>query len=177
MAKTREQKEKIVKETTDKLNKAKSLIFANHTGLKVKEVQELKKEAKQQDVEFTVVKKSLFKLALKNSELKDVKLKEVSGPQAIALGYADEVAPAKILHQFAKKHKMMQLLGGILGKVVLSSKEVINLAKLPSKEEMLAKTVATINAPISSFVNVLAGNLRNLINVLNAVKEKKPAGK
>lgn len=175
MAKTRIEKEKIVKETIDKLNKAKSLIFANYTGLKVNEVRELKQEAKKQDVEFSVIKNSLFKLALKDSELKDVKLEELSGPKAVAYGYSDEVAPAKILHQFAKKHKMMQLLGGILDKAILSSKEVINLAKLPSKEEMLAKTVATINAPISGFVNVLAGNLRNLINVLNAVKDKKPA--
>lgn len=173
MAKSREQKEKIVKQTTDKLNKAKSLIFANHTGLKVKEVQELKKQAKQQDVEFTVIKKSLFKLALKNSELKDIKLEKSKCPQAVALGYADEVAPAKILHQFAKKHKAMQFLGGILDKAILSSKEVINLAKLPSKEEMLAKTVGTIKAPITGFVNVLAGNLRRFINVLNAVKDKK----
>ncbi|MDD3887157.1 MAG: 50S ribosomal protein L10 [Patescibacteria group bacterium] len=177
MAKTREQKEKMVKETTDKLNKAKSLIFANFTGLKVNEVQELKKEARKQDVEFSVVKNSLFKLALKNSDKKDVKVEEFKGPRAVAFGYSDEVAPAKILHTFAKKHKVMQLLGGILDKALLSTKEVANLAKLPSKEEMLAKTVGTIKAPITSFVNVMAGNLRGLINVLNAVKDKKPAGK
>ncbi len=173
MAKTREQKEKMVKETTDKLNKAKSLVFANFTGLKVNEVRELKKEAKKQDVEVSVVKNSLFELALKNSDLKDVKLEKFKGPNAVAFGYADEVAGAKILHQFAKKHKVMQLLGGILGKALLSSKEVVNLAKLPSKEEMLARTVGTIKAPITGFVNVLAGNLRGLINVLSAVKDKK----
>lgn len=173
MPKTRKQKEQIVKNLTDKLNKSKALVFTNYQGLTVNEIQELKTEAKEQDVEYNVVKNSLFKIAFENSDLKDIKIENFADPKAIAFGYQDEIAPAKILHIFAKRHKDLELLGGILDKKLLDIKEITNLAKLPSKEELLAKTVGAINAPITSFVNILANNLRGLINVLSAVKNNK----
>ena len=175
MSKTRKQKENSVKDLTDKLNKSKSMVFVDYHGLTVNEVQELKSQGKEQDVDYSVVKNSLFKIALKNSDLKGIKLEDFSGPRAVAFGYEDEVAPAKVLHSFAKKHKAMELIGGVLGDKLLDIKEITSLAKLPSRDELLAKTVGTIKAPITSFVNVLSGNLRNLINVLNAVKDNKPA--
>ena len=67
----------------------------------------------------------------------------------------------------------MKLLGGVLGQQVMNAAEVKALAKIPSKEQLLGQLVGTLNAPISGFVNVLAGNLRGLVNVLNAVKEQK----
>ncbi len=156
MAKTRKQKEEIVKNLTDKLNKSKSLVFSNYHGLAVSEVQELKSQAKEEDVDYNVVKNSLFKLALKDSNFKDIKIKDFAGPRAIAFGYQDEVAPARILYNFAKKHKAMELLGGILDNKLLDINEIKSLAKLPSKDELIAKTVGTIKAPITGFVNVLA---------------------
>lgn len=175
MPKTRKQKEEIVKKLADKINKSKSLVFSNYQGLTVNEIQELKSQGREQDVEFNVVKNSLFKIAQKNSDLKDVEVEDWTGPKAVAFGYEDEVAPAKLLHTFAKEHKALELLSGILDNKLLSGEEVTALAKLPSKDELIAKTVGTIKAPITGFVNVLVGNMRGLINVLNAVKDTKPA--
>jgi large subunit ribosomal protein L10 len=75
----------------------------------------------------------------------------------------------------AKVNENLKIVGGLLGKSILSKEEVVALSKLPSKEELLAKLVGTLNAPVSGFVNVLAGNLRGLVQVLKAVGESKEA--
>lgn len=114
-----------------------------------------------------------MKIALDKSDFKDVKLEKQSGPLAVAFGYEDEVAPAKLCWQFAKKNKALEITGGILEKDILTKEEIENLAKLPGKDELIAKVVGSIGAPISGFVNVLAGNLRGLVGVLGAIKDQK----
>ena len=85
------------------------------------------------------------------------------------------MAPAKILEQFSKTNGAVKIIGGVIERKFITAAEVIALAKLPSKQELLAKLVGTINAPISGFVNVLAGNLRGFVQVLNAIKDQKTA--
>ena len=175
MAKSKQQKEEIVAELTDKLNQAKSVVLTNYQGLTVGEVQELRQQMKEQAVDYHVVKNTLFNVSWEKSDLKDVKLKKQDGPVAVALGYEDEVAPAKLCWEYAKEHKSLELSSGVLENKLLTKEEVESLAKLPSKDELIAKTVGTIKAPLSGFVNVLAGNLRGLVGVLNAIKEEKAA--
>ena len=97
----------------------------------------------------------------------------MEGQVAISLSNADEVSAAKIIDIFAKTNPNVKMLGGTLGNQVMTAAEVKALAKVPSKEQLLGQLVGTLNAPISGFVNVLAGNLRGLVQVLNAVKEQK----
>ena len=97
----------------------------------------------------------------------------MEGQVAIAMANMDEVSAAKIIDIFAKTNENVKLLGGVLGSTVMNAAEVKALAKIPSKEQLLGQLVGTLNAPISGFVNVLAGNLRGLVQVLNAVKEQK----
>jgi len=89
----------------------------------------------------------------------------------MALG--DEVSAARIVNNFSKTHEILQVFGGVLEGKFISVAMVKSLANLPSKQELLAKLVGSINAPVSGFVNVLAGNLRGLVGVLNNIAKSK----
>lgn len=169
---TREQKEAIISDLTKKLESSKATVFSDYKGLSVKDMTTLRKELRKAGVDMKVVKKTLIDLALKNAGIK-AGIKDMEGQIALAISQEDEVAAAKIIAQVAKANENLKIVSGLLGKVAISKDEVMALAKLPSKEELLAKLVGTLNAPVSGFVNVLAGNLRGLVNVLKAIGEAK----
>lgn len=173
MAKTRQQKEQEVKDLKDKFNEAKAVVFASYQGLSVSGTELLRKDLRQENAELKMAKKRLLKLIFKENKLDESVIDNFDGSVTVAFGYQDEVAPAKIVAKFAKANEVMQIFGGILEKTFISSEEIKNLAALPSKQELLTKTVGTIQAPIAGFVNVLAGNLKNLVYALNAIKESK----
>jgi len=168
---TRQEKEKIVKELSENISKANAVVFADFTGLNVAKTRELRKRLKQAKIGYKVVKKTLIGLALKAAGLKDVAIAHLKGPVSLAFGYDDEVAPAKIVHKFSKSNEALKIVGGILEKRLITPAEVASLASLPAKPELLAKTLSTMNAPISNFVGVLHGNLRKLVYVLSAIKK------
>lgn len=173
MPKTKQQKEQVINQLKDQLAQAKSVVFADFQGLKMNEIEELRSKCIEQEIVYTVVKKTLLRLALDAAGLKGIEPKEIEGSLATVVGYEDEVAVAKVLAEFAKEHQALEIKGGILeGKLVLAE-EIIKLSKIPSKLELYARLVGCINAPVSGFVNVLAGNLRKFVYVLNAVKESK----
>jgi len=91
----------------------------------------------------------------------------------LLLGLGDEVAPARLVAEIQKERKGLNIQGGILESRWMTSEEVIALAKLPSKDQLIAQVVGSIRAPLSGLVGVLQGNLRNLVYVLNAVKDSK----
>ena len=172
MAKTRKEKEELVKSLEEKLDKAKSAVFADYKGLKVSESEELRGKVRAQNSEIMVIKNKLAKIALKN---KGIKVDEdiFARPIAITLSYQDEVAGAKEIDTFAKSHENLEILGGILENEFISADKVKQLAALPSKEDLYAKVVGTIAAPLSGMVNVLSGNIRGLVNVLSQVVSNK----
>jgi len=169
---TREQKEQIVKDLAEKLKASKAVVFSDFKGLMVKDMMALRKELRGAGVEMGVFKKTLINLALKEAGL-EMDIKKLEGQISLAISSGDEVAAAKIVAKAAKANENLKIVGGILGVKELSAEEVSALAKLPSKEELLGKLVGTLNAPVSGFVNVLAGNIRGLVNVLKAVADSK----
>lgn len=173
MAKTRVQKEKTLTDLASKVKKAKSMVFVNFDKLKVKEVEELRKKFREQDVDYMVAKKTLLKLAFKEAGIGDIDPKTFDKSVGTAFGNVDEVAPARVTQEFAKLHGDLFAFGGILDGKFVGRDKIIELAMLPSKEQLLAKVIGTINAPVTGFVNVLAGNLRSLVYVLNAIKDSK----
>ena len=173
MPKTRQKKEAVVKDYTEKLGQAKGLVFANFSGLKVKEIEALRKQCRQEKVDYLVAKKTLMKLAFKASPVKDLDLKTFTSEVATIFGYDDEVAPARIVGQFSKEHEALKPIGGVLENKFIDQAMVMQLANLPSRHELLAKVVGSIQAPVSGFVRVLSGNLRRLVLALNAIKETK----
>jgi large subunit ribosomal protein L10 len=132
----------------------------------------LRKELRTAGVEMKVLKKTLITLALKDAGL-NIDAKKMEGQITLAVSQADEITAAKIIFKAAKANENLQIVGGLLNKQEMSAREVNVLATLPSKEELLAKLVGSINAPVSGFVNVLAGNLRGLAQVLKAIGESK----
>jgi len=174
MAKTKEQKKQILQDLTEKINKAKSIIFTSFNALGVKENEELRNKLRAENSEYFVIKKTLLNLALKDINIKDLDVKKLEGQIAVVFGYDDEVAPARVVGDFRKKNEdKINFVGGILEGKLLLKDEVTALAKLPGKQELYAKLVGSINAPVFGFVNALAGNLRNLVCVLKAIEEKK----
>lgn len=174
MAKTRQQKQEMVDVISQNLQSAKSAVFANFQGLKMEDIDTLRGICKEQDVYYTASKKTLVKIALQNAGF-DIDTKEFEGGVAVFLGMKDEVTPAQIVAKFAKDHDVVKVFGGILEGQFIDSAKVSQLSALPSKQQLLGQLVGTLNAPVSGFVNVLAGNLRGLANVLNAIKDQKPA--
>lgn len=169
---SREQKEKIIADLAEKIEKQKIAVFADCRGIEVGKVSAFRKSLKKADADYKVAKKSLIQRALKEKNL-EVDVKGMEGQVGVIFGYKDEASTAKTAYNFGKLNESFKILGGILGSRILSKEDVATLAKLPSYEAMLAQTVRAVAAPLSGLVNVLQGNIRGLVNVLNAVKAKK----
>ncbi len=173
MAKTKQQKEEIVKKITDRLSGAASVIFVNFDGLNVQETTELRSILREEGIEYTVAKRTLLQLALEKADLKGIDISALPGGLGAAFGKEDEVLPAKLLYTFGKKHEALKLIGGIYQDKFIGAEEALALAQLPGKEELKAKLVWLVNYPVSGFVNVLAGSMRQLVYALQAIKESK----
>jgi len=177
MPKTREQKKVAIDELADKIVRAKSIIFTSYAGLDVPGIEQLRAKFREQGVEYKAGNKNLINIALDNAKIDHEDITKLEGSIAAAFSTEDEVSAAKVAKEFSKVNNNLGIRAGIL-KIgedwkYLSEAEVMNLANLPSREELLAKVVGSIKAPISGFVNVLAGNMRGLVNVLNAIKDTK----
>lgn len=175
MAKTRIKKEGEVKEFVDGFKGSKATVFADISGLKVVDASKFRREAKKESISISSAKKTLLRLALKEAGIDQVDVAAMQGSVSMLFGMGDEVAPAKMVAALRKDNEKVKILGGLLEGKWMSSEQVSALAKLPSKEQLIAQVVGTIRAPLSGFVNVLAGNTRSLVNVLNAIKDAKSA--
>ena len=178
MAKSRQQKETEVAELKDYLTSAKSIVFTSYKGLSVEKMQGLRRRLKKSGAALLACKKSLLKTAWSDAPA-EVNPLQLPGSMALAFGLEDEVSPAKILAAFQKEtNDALKIQGGFLNNSFLATGKIMELASLPSRLELLAKTVGTIKAPVTGLVNVLSGNLRGLVNALNAISAKgaTPAG-
>jgi large subunit ribosomal protein L10 len=174
MALSREQKEQIVAEVVTLLESSKLTAIAEYKGLSVKDMQALRRQAREQRTEIKVVKNRLVRLAVSKSDrLKNTELGDLNGQLVYAFNSEDEVAPAQVLAQFAKQHTNLKMISGINEDgQMLSGDDMKALANLPSKEQLRAQLVGTIGAPLSGFANILSGNLRGFMNVLSAKAEQ-----
>ncbi|MFH0892773.1 MAG: 50S ribosomal protein L10 [Candidatus Falkowbacteria bacterium] len=174
MPKTKEQKRDILHNIKSKVDQAKSVVFAKFDKLTVKENEDLRQKLDAENSEYYVAKKTLLSLVFKDKNIAGLDIRSMEGRVAAIFGYNDEVAPAKIVGLFKKTHAdKLDFVGGILEDRYLTPDQVEALSKLPGKQELYARLVGSINAPVSGFVNALAGNLRNLVYVLKAIEEKK----
>lgn len=169
---TRSQKEELVKNLSETIKAGKVVIFSDYAGTPVAQMKDLRDELRKTNSSYKITKKKLIDLALKNAGI-EASVLDLEGQIGIAIGKGDEVSAAKVLARFAKENKNFKILQGVLENKAISGKDVMFLAMLPSKEELLAKLVGSINAPVSGFVNALAGNLRNLVGVLKAIGDTK----
>ena len=172
MPKIREEKQKIIEDLKEKLQTKKSIVLVNYKGLDSKTLSALREDFKKSNGCFQVVKKTLLGKALEKLNKKDIleKVSQISGELALGIGFEDEIPPFKICYKYSQENENLKILGGVLGDEFVEKEKVLELAKLPSKEELLAKLVGSLKNPISKFTSVLGNNIKGLVYVLANVK-------
>lgn len=172
MALTKEEKSAVVNEISGLLTESKMTVVANYKGITVKSIQALRKSAKENGTTVKVVKNRLVKQALKNVDaLKDVEVSELKEQLLYAFNSADEVAPAKALNDFAKNEPALNFIGAITAEGVFISKdEVKALASLPSKNQLVAGIINTLQSPLRNSLSALGGNLHGYLQAIEASK-------
>lgn len=174
MAITRQKKEEILESLVSQIGDSKSAVFADFRGMKVAGANELRQKGRKEGVNIVVAKKTLMKLAFEKAGYEGVDPMAFKGSVALMLGMEDEIAPARLAADFAKAHEdELTIVAGVLERKLVDDKAIIALSKLPSREELLAKAVGSIAAPMSGMLNVLQGNLRNLVYTISAIQESK----
>ncbi len=169
---SKQEKKNIIRELTEALKSAKSVVFSNFQGLATKDSQVLRSSLRKEGTLYQVVKITLLKRALKNAGIDSSKL-DLGVPVSVSISAEDEVTPARILNSFAKSNENLKILGGVLEREFIGLEKVKVLASLPGKQELRQQLVSVVASPLRGFVSVLAGNLIGLVNVLNAIKEAK----
>ena len=170
MAISKEKKNELVADLTELLSSAKTTVYAIYQGLTVAEIQELRRAAREAGVKIKVVKNRLVKVAMGQIAVyKDTDTTGLTGQLLYAVSDVDEVAPAKVLAEFAKKHDALSLVGGFSDAGnSLSEDEVKALAAMPTKNEHIAQVVAQLLSPVTDSVSGLAGGLPGVISGLEA---------
>jgi large subunit ribosomal protein L10 len=148
-------KETKVSEIKEKLEKAQSVIMVKYQGLTVEEDTDLRKSLRESGVEYKVYKNTLVTRAAKELGLEGL-IEYLEGPIAVALGYDDPTAPARILNDFAKTHKALELKAGLVQGVMYNEAKIKELALVPSKDVLIAKLLGSFQAPISKFAYLIS---------------------
>ncbi len=166
-------KESMVKEISRRLGEKDTFIVTNYRGLSAKDMNELRKELRSISGEYLVVKDSMAKRALAESPVKSA-VEFIEGEIGIAIdNKADATNISKVLVKFAKSHEVMAIRGGIMSGALISKEEIIQLSKLPSREELLGRLANVLNAPIQGLAGALNAIITKFCYALNAVKDKK----
>lgn len=167
------EKAEIVQEIQERIGRSRFNILADFTGLKVAELTRLRRQVQEAEGEMKVVKNTLlFRAAGEDTPMGHLSSHFV-GPNAVTFGYGDPVALAKVLIKFAQEKPQFKLKAGVLSGQVLTAQELESLSKLPDREILLAQFLGVLQGVPTALVTVLAGVIRNLLNVLVALKDKK----
>lgn len=170
-------KQAVVAQLKEQLESVKGVVLTSYKGLTVAQDTELRRELREAGVSYHVVKNTMLRIAAKEAGIEGIE-EHLEGTTAFAFSTEDAVAPAKVICGFIKKNKLEDAevltvkVGMVEGKVI-GVDEVKALAALPSREELIAKLLGSMNAPISNTVNVLQGVIRNAVYVLDAIRSQK----
>jgi large subunit ribosomal protein L10 len=154
--------------------KAKVAVVTEYRGLTVEEITKLRRALQKEDSDYMVTKNTLAKVAAKGTQF-EVLEEVLKGPVAIAFGFKDEVAPAKVLKKFIKEAKKGQIVAAAMDGKLLSAKETEVLADLPSKEELYAKMLGCINSPATGIAGAVNAVMSGLVRAMDQVAKQKSA--
>ena len=166
----KQQKQNYIKDMTLKLENSEAVLVAHYQGLNVKQLDELRKQMRNHDIQFKITKNRITKLALKDSKCKDL-TNLFTGPTAVALS-KDAISSAKILTKFSKENKNLKILGGIMGKDILDVAGVAKMATLPTLDEARTKIVGILRSPAQKIASILLAPASK-IAILALEKSKK----
>jgi len=167
-------KEQTVAEIKERFANATAVILVDYRGLTVKELQQLRGKLRESGSELRVYKNTLTEIAMRELAMPDLG-SLLEGPSAFTFTYGDPVAPAKALVAYQKDHKALELKGGFIERSVVNAEGVKSLASLPSREELVAKLLGTMQNPVGGFVRVLAGPAGAFARVVKAIADQKAA--
>jgi len=168
----KQEKEKVVRELTEKMKEAKAVYLTDFTGLDVVRATELRKKLREASVEYQVVKNTLAQLAAKNAGM-EMLLDYLTGPTGLAFGVKDPIIPAKILVEFAKDDDKPSVKVGIVEGKMVDVKQVKQLALLPSREVLLSQLLSAMQSPISGLVGALSGIIQKFVGTVDAIAKQK----
>ncbi|MDH5535389.1 MAG: 50S ribosomal protein L10 [Betaproteobacteria bacterium] len=171
-----EQKQAVVAEVSAELAKAQAVVLAEYRSLQVSEMTELRKKARTSGVYLRVLKNTLVRRAVADTPFKGLADRMV-GPLAYGIS-SDPVAVAKVLHEYAKANDKLVIKGGAMPDVMMSPGEVGDLARMPSRQQLLAILMATMQAPVATFVrtlNEVPGKFARTMAALRDQREKQSA--
>ena len=169
-----DEKKRIAENLHERFSKSQVVIVTDYKGLNVTDLNALRKKLREADVEYQVVKNSLLVRASEDTDVALIK-EHFKGPSAVALSYTDPVAPAKVLTEFAKENKKLDIRVGVMGRKVLDLDAIKALSGLPSREVLLAQVLSAMNGVPTALVRALNDVPRRLLNVLTAIKDQKEA--
>jgi large subunit ribosomal protein L10 len=168
----RNEKQAVVSEVSERLTRASAVILTNFSGLKVEQMTDLRQKLKDSGSEYLVVKNTLLQRASKGTETESL-VQDLTGPNGLGFSYDDPVELAKVLVDFAKDNPKLEIKEGVLDGKPISNAEVTALAKLPSREVLLAQLLGVMNGVARDFVSVLAAVPRGLVTALKQIEEQK----
>jgi large subunit ribosomal protein L10 len=170
--KTREEKAKEVSTLTDQIGKASNAFLIDFKGITVPQVTELRRQVRETNSGYVVVKNTLALIALKDSPI--IAMKEhFTGPTAIAFNAGDAVVLAKALTKFAKDVPAVQFKGALLDGLVVPASQIQTIASLPSRKDLVSKLLFLLQSPIRGLATVLQANIRNLAVVIDQIAKQK----
>jgi len=171
-AMVRPEKVSAVAEIVENLNKSTAAVLTDYRGLTAEEMTELRRGLREGGVNFKIFKNTLATIAAREAGLDDL-AEMLVGPTAIAFGFDDPIALAKMLNDFAKTHDALEIKGGILEKQIIDSAKVEELAKLPGREQLIAQFIGMLNMPLVRLVTALHKPVRDLAVTLGQVVQNK----
>ena len=158
----------------EKIDKAQVAVVSEYTGLSVEEITKLRRELQKEGGDYMVTKNTLAKIAIKGTPY-EVLAETLKGPIAIAFGFTDQVAPAKVLSKFIKDTKKGEIIAAAMDGQLMSAEEAKALANLPSREELYAKMLGCINSPATGIANSVNAVMSSLVRAVAAVRDQKSA--
>jgi large subunit ribosomal protein L10 len=165
------EKNDLVQNIRKRLTGSQVAVLTDYRGLTANEMTDLRRGLREVGIDFKIFKNTLTRIAAKECDLEELE-EFLTGPTAIAFGFDNPEAAAKIVSNFSKEHEGLKIKGGILDGEVIPATAIKALASLPSREELLAKLAGSLNAPIFRLVNVLSNPIRGFVNALNQITTK-----
>jgi len=172
MALSRDQKQVQLQELTEKMSSSTSVMFTHYIGLSVSEVGELRAKLQEVQSEMKVAKKTLMKLAAAEAGLPELTDEDLPGPISLIFSNDDPLAGAQIAFKFAKDHDQVELVGGIFEGKLLTKEEAVALAKMPSRDVLLATFVGMIQSPLTKFAGACSAPLSGFARALSEMADK-----
>lgn len=165
-----EQKQAVVAEVSAQVAQAQAIVLAEYRSLPVGDMTDLRKKARESGVYFRVLKNTLARRAVAETPFKGL-ADQMIGPLAYGIS-SDPVAAAKVLHEFSKGNERLVIKGGAMPNVVMSAQEVAALARMPSRQELLATLLGTMQAPVAQFVRTLNEVPGRFVRTVAAVRDQ-----